>query len=226
LRDARNFVAEKNWEGISGLVVTDEIKWTIALEASRLGLGFPAFPFDVVQSILVYPTTYVAHGKTSYGSIVVEEPSIRLGEAWKRGPIVLAWEEVERHVAGEVPGQNVVVHEFAHVLDMANGDVDGIPVLESTDLAKDWLAEFPREYDRFLRHLRLGRGDVINTYGATNHAEFFAVTSELFFQSPELLHSWHPALAKLHAGFYGTGHYSEAWPLKGLIDSPLPSPAR
>ncbi|QDV30264.1 Protein MtfA [Planctopirus ephydatiae] len=213
INHARNMVAEKNWEGLSGLVVTEEMKWKIALQASRLTLGFDDSPFDSIQSILIYPSTYVAPQQTRLGHIVVESSSLRLGEAWKRGPIVLAWEDIQREWEGHEPFHNVVIHEFSHVLDMANGDADGMPVIENPALARDWISLIPQQFAQFVQRLHSGHSDIINSYGATNLAEFFAVSTEAFFSSPKLFNIWHPELAQLYQQYFGHTFYSTSWPL-------------
>ena len=120
--DLRVLVAEKHWEGCLDFQVTDEVKVTIAAQAALLLLEWKEQYFDNVQSILVYPTAYVAPDTTIMpGGIVVEGKSAREGEAWYRGPVILSWDDVLGGGRREHDGHNVVFHEFAHQLDMQNG---------------------------------------------------------------------------------------------------------
>ncbi len=182
-------VAEKNWEGCGGLVMTDEIRVTIAAQIAWLVLGIGEEYFDRVQSILVYPNAYIATGqKITTGGIVMEGPSTRQGEAWHRGPVILSWDDVKAGGYSPNQGHNVVLHEFAHQLDMLNGrDADGVPSIESKQDAERWIQVSTREFERLVEHCRSGRLTLLDCYGATNPAEFFAVATEAFFQLPEQL---------------------------------------
>jgi Mlc titration factor MtfA (ptsG expression regulator) len=192
------FVAEKNWEGCGGLVMTDEVRVTIAAQAAILVLGLDEQYFDRVLSILVYPSAYVAPGKRiSEGGIVSEGESARLGEAWYRGPVIFSWTDVLAGGRHETHG-NVVYHEFAHQLDMLNGQyVDGTPPLETADQDRRWLDTTNTEYERLVHDCERGRHTLIDCYGATNRAEFFAVSTETFFTRPHALKHKHPALYAL-----------------------------
>src|SRR5262249_45350544 len=109
------FVAERSWEGCSGLVLTDEIKVTIAGHACRMLLGLRHDYFGHVPAILVYPSAFlVPPDEQAQG---VAGPTAALGQAWYRGPVVLAWDEVLEDSLDVGTGQNVVLHEFAHQLD-------------------------------------------------------------------------------------------------------------
>ncbi len=202
--DLRILVAEKSWEGCRGLAITDEVKVTIAAEASRLLLGFRDEYFDMVQSILVYPDAYVAPDQeVLQGGIVLEGKSARSGEAWYRGPVILSWPDVLAGARGETCGTNLVLHEFAHQLDMQNGRVvDGTPPLESADQYRRWEEVMNSEYQRLVRDCQQGRPTLIDCYGATSPAEFFAVVTECFFQLPRDLQWRHPPLYEMLSTFY------------------------
>jgi len=206
LRDTlRILVAEKNWEGCNGLVLTDEIKVTVAAEAALLLLGFENEYFDMVLSILVYPEAYVAHGhEFAAGGLVVEGDSDREGEAWYRGPVILSWPDVlagARHLAG---GNNLVLHEFAHQLDMQNGRLaDGIPPMRSAEQYRHWTQVCTREYERLVFDCEHGRRTLLDCYGATNPAEFFAVATECFFEYPAAMRRWYPELHEAFVGYFG-----------------------
>lgn len=195
-RYAQVFVAEKNWEGCGGLTMTDEVRVTIAALVAHLVLGFPETQyFENVLSILVYPTAYVAPNHASYRSgVVTEADSARLGEAWYRGPVILSWTDVLAAGRRETAG-NVVYHEFAHQLDMLNGgQTDGTPPLETREQDRRWLETNEREFETLVRQCERGHRPLIDCYGATNRAEFFAVTTETFFTQPAVLKQRHPEL--------------------------------
>ena len=121
-------VAEKNWEGCNGLVVTDEIKVTIAAQAALLAIGLVEEYYSSIDSVLVYPSSYVARETVQRPSgVVIEQDSPRLGEASSIGAIVLSWPDVLE--GGRIPndGINVVFHEFAHALDLQGHGFDGRP---------------------------------------------------------------------------------------------------
>lgn len=202
--DIQVFVREKFWEGCGGLSMTDEVKVTVAAEACRMVLAFSEEYYDEVQSILVYPNAYRAPTQTVRpGGVVIEGESPRVGEAWYRGPVILSWPEVlsgARHQAG---GDSLVLHEFAHQLDMQNGrDADGIPVLESAELVDGWQRVMNREFRRLVRDCRQGKHTLLSCYGATSPSEFFAVASERFFVKPRELRIRHAELYDVLREFY------------------------
>jgi len=196
-------VAEKNWEGCKGLVLTDEIKVTIAGQAALLAIGLKDEYFDSIVSILVYPGGYVAHEKRQRpGGVVIESDSPRLGEAWEGGVIVLSWPDVLE--GGRVPddGYNVVFHEFAHALDMEGHGFDGAPLLETREQYKTWAEVMTAEYRRLIQQTRHGQVTLLDPYGTVNEAEFFAVVTEAFFELPLDMQQEHPKLYELLRGFF------------------------
>jgi Mlc titration factor MtfA (ptsG expression regulator) len=201
--DLRIFIAEKNWEGCGGLIMTDEIRVTIAAMASLLVLGMKHNYFDRVKSVLVYPSTYVAADSPWHGTGIIDEAGeARLGEAWYRGPVVLAWDEARTDGRLRHHGQNVVFHEFAHQLDMLDGVINGTPPLKSEEEAQRWHDVMTREYQRLIRSAESGRATLLDTYGATNEGEFFAVATECFFERPLAMSERHPELYELLRDYY------------------------
>ncbi len=199
----RLLVAEKHWEGCGGLAVTDEMRVTIAAQAALMTLGFSEIPFERLLSILLYPDTYVARPiKRNAWGLEDETAEPRLGEAWYQGPVILSWRDVRRQCIEEDDGRNVVIHEFAHLLDVANAEVDGIPALSRDVNPQQWARVFQEEFRRFLRHLQLGRNRVLDEYAGTNPAEFFAVGSEAFFERPIALRQSSPQLYQLLQSYY------------------------
>lgn len=188
------FVAEKNWEGCRSFRITDEVKVTVAAQACLLVLEHPDIYFDHVLSILVYPNSYVAKGiEITRAGVVLESGQARLGEAWWRGPVILSWSDVLAGGRLEAPGHNLVLHEFAHQLDMMNGRLaNGVPPLETKEQVQRWLDVLGPEYDKLVERCRRGHRGFIDCYGATNAAEFFAVLTEVFFENPHQLTVHHP----------------------------------
>lgn len=203
--DLRILVAEKSWEGCGGLAVTDEIKVTIAAQAALLTLGFQDEYFDMVLSVLVYPDAYAAPGHTiTKGGLVLEGESHREGEAWYRGPVVLSWADALAGGRHQTNGDNLVLHEFAHQLDMQNGRVaDGTPPLATREQYDRWRQVMHAEFERLRRDCRRGRPTVLDCYGTTNLGEFFAVGTECFIERPQDMKQEHPDLYDIFRDFYG-----------------------
>jgi len=199
--DLRVLVAEKNWEGCGGLELTDEIKVTIAAQASLLLLNIEHEYYRYVTSILVYPAAYRTMPKRGADG-VVREGHANLGEAWQRGPVILSWDDAQRGALDPKDGHNLVFHEFAHKLDMLDGAADGTPPLADQEQLQRWVATMTREFEALRDAAARGRATVIDTYGATNPAEFFAVATECFFEKGPQLRARHRALYELLRDYY------------------------
>jgi Mlc titration factor MtfA (ptsG expression regulator) len=201
--DLRVFIAEKHWEGCGGLTLTDEIQVTIAAQACLLTLCLPNNLYPNVRTILVYPATYVAPERTvGPAGIVTEGESVRLGEAWHEGPVILSWSDVVSGGRDSRDGHNVVFHEFAHKLDLMDGEADGYPRLHEDGDYPRWQAAMNEEWADLARQSERGRASVLDPYGATNAAELFAVATETFFEKPRQLHQHHPALYQVLKEYY------------------------
>jgi MtfA peptidase len=197
------FIEEKRFEGCGGLEVDDEIRVTIAAQACILILRHDGDIYPDLEVILVYPSTYVDHRpRMVEGGIVVEGPEVRLGESWSRGLVVLAWDAVLHGASDVHDGQNVVFHEFAHQLDTETGDADGAPVLERRAAYGPWARVLGAAYAGLKRDDAEGNETLIDTYGAKNPAEFFAVVTECFFERPRALRARHPALYEQMRQYY------------------------
>ena len=189
------FLAEKHFEGCGGLQMTDEIKVTIAAQACLLLLHRDTEYYPTMKTILVYPSTYIAHVTESMGNgIVLEGDSVRLGESWHRGAVVLSWDDVLRGAADIHDGHNVVLHEFAHQLDQEGGAAHGSPILPRRSMYVAWARVLGVEYVHLQQDAEHGRRTVLDKYGATNPAEFFAVATECFFEKAVQLRRKHPEL--------------------------------
>jgi Mlc titration factor MtfA (ptsG expression regulator) len=196
------FLDEKTFEGAGGLTITDEIRVTIAAHACLLLLHRDNDVYPDLDTVLVYPSTYVAPDKRRDGMVVVEERSVRLGESWHRGLVVLAWDAVLGAAEAPESGHNVVLHEFAHQLDAEDGLVDGAPDLGTRARYVTWARVLGAEYTDLTERIRAGLGADIDAYGATSPPEFFAVVTEMFFGKPVALRARHPELYAVLADFY------------------------
>lgn len=189
------FAAEKNFEGCGGLRMTDEIRITISAQACILLLHRHAGYYPGLYSILVYPSAFIAK---SYQELApgyyVEFDQPHLGESWKRGALILAWDSVRAGAADIHDGHNVVFHEFAHQLDTEDGRADGAPRLERRSRYIAWARVLGREYQQLIDDIRQNHATILDRYGATNPAEFFAVATECFFEKPGELKRSHPEL--------------------------------
>lgn len=201
--DLRIFLAEKYWEGCGGLQINDEIKVTISALACLLVLAVEHNFYRQVQSILVYPTKYaVPNSRPNEAGLVTMEPQGRLGEAWYRGPVILSWDDVLAGAQGQGSGQNVVLHEFAHVLDMQDRVLDGTPPLRDASEYRQWQQVMSAEYRRLVRSSLRGQATLLDQYGATNESEFFAVATECFFERGAPLRLRHPELYATLKDYY------------------------
>jgi len=191
-------VAEKNWEGCQDLVVTDEMKVTIAAQAGLMLLGMEHDYFDRVPTILIYPSGFsVPTDRWQQGGGFAAS-----GQAVYRGPVILAWDEVQAEGRHPARGNNVVIHEFAHQLDFLDGYMDGTPEVADPELARRWEQVIAREYKNLLHDLRSGHRTILGEYAGTNKTEFFAVACERFFTIPEPMRASHPELYELLANFF------------------------
>ena len=188
------FLDEKQFEGCGGQEITDEVRVTVAAQACLLLIGRKAATcYPKLRSILVYPHTYVAGGKGIFGA-QNDAPSTRLGESWQSGAVVLSWNSVTGGARNFDDGHNVVLHEFAHQLDQEDGTADGAPKMESWSSYGAWARCLTGEYRSFLKRVKKHKRTVIDEYGATNAAEFFATATEAFFEKPEQLARKRPEL--------------------------------
>ena len=197
------FLAEKRFEGAGGLEITDEIRVTIAAQACTLLLGHPDTDYyPYLRTIIVYPSTYVAPTRNQQGALVTEGDQARLGEAWSHGTLVLSWDAVKRGGCDTCDAHNVVLHEFAHVLDNEDGGMEGAPLLPSRSAYAPWARVLSAEFENLRRDLTHGTPTLLRPYGAQSPAEFFAVATETFFERPLQLRERHPALYDQLRAFY------------------------
>ena len=196
---AEQFLAEKEFSTGGGLQLTDEICVSIAAQGCLpiLKLGIAAYREWV--GIVVYPNEFVVPRLIEDENGVVHEfDDVLSGEAWEGGPLVVSWRDVQ--MAGD--GYNVVIHEFAHKLDMLNGEADGMPALHSGMNEAEWAETFSAAYDDFCQRVDGGEETIIDPYASEDPAEFFAVLSETFFELPDVVNGEYPALYALLKRYY------------------------
>jgi Mlc titration factor MtfA (ptsG expression regulator) len=190
------FLAEKTFEGCNGLEITDEIRVTIAGQACLLILNRETDYFPELITILVYPSMFYADlvEPDEQEQIVSEYTEDRSGESWDVGVVILSWEDIVDYTSTGRAGYNLVLHEFAHQLDLENGAMDGMPRLPDRARRDTWRSVFSEAYERFERATLSNRRTLVDAYGAGDAAEFFAVVTESFFERPLGLRREYPAL--------------------------------
>lgn len=197
------FVAEKRFVGAHGLEVTDEMRISVAAQACMLLIGDPETEvYPDLGSVVLYPEAYVARRTSTEGMVVNERNEARLGESWDRGTVVLAWNAVAHGARDMRDGHNVVYHEFAHQLDQDFGDADGAPALPEGMSYGHWARALGKEFAKLERATERGRPSLLDGYGATSPAEFFAVATEAFFEKPVQMRRRKPELYAQLAAFY------------------------
>ncbi|MFQ5488346.1 MAG: zinc-dependent peptidase [Gammaproteobacteria bacterium] len=198
---AARFLRHKAINGAQGLTVTPQMAVIIAAQAClpilNLGLDY----YDNWVEIIVYPAAFqVAHEAVDESGVVSQAAGLRSGESWLRGPVVLSWWDIQQGLRQSQPG-NVVVHEFAHKLDMLDGRADGLPPLHADMTVRRWAEVLSAAFARLQR--AAGHGcPRLDPYGASDPAEYFAVASEYFFTAPEILQDSSPAVYGQMALFY------------------------
>ena len=199
----KQFLHKKHFSGAGGLQVTDEMRVTIAAQACMLQLNRGGALYPRLKYIIIYPTTFVVSRKeTDTSGVSGESRRALLGESWDRGKVILAWDNVLHGACNFVDGRNVVLHEFSHQLDTEDGSADGAPLLAGESSYRSWAAAMSGEYRVPQRKARRGGKTLIDRYGATNPAEFFAVATETFFEKPRRMAEHHAELFKVLRDYY------------------------
>ncbi|MES2019272.1 MAG: M90 family metallopeptidase [Pseudomonadota bacterium] len=181
----QQFLHQKMFVGCAGLEVDDEMRLTIAGQACLLLLNRHTKVYPGLHTILVYPSAFVVPRKhADQAGVITEARQDLLGESWGDGRVVLSWDHVLRGAHDWTDGQNVVLHEFAHQLDSESGSNNGAPYLGSPDSYRSWSQVLARDYANLQVDAMYRQHSVMDHYGATNPAEFFAVATETFFEKP------------------------------------------
>jgi Mlc titration factor MtfA (ptsG expression regulator) len=197
------FLAEKAFIGCGGLVVTEEMRVTIAAQACLLIMNRRGGYFSGLRQILVYPDAFLVDKVHTDGAGVLHDRRQALaGESWSLGQVILSWQDTVEGAAIADDGRNVVIHEFAHQLDQANGRANGAPYLPNRRRRQRWADVMNTEFHALQQRTSRGEPTLLSDYGATDPAEFFAVASEVFFEQPRQLAVEHPALYRELGLFY------------------------
>jgi Mlc titration factor MtfA (ptsG expression regulator) len=197
------FIESTRFEGCNDLDLTEEMILTVAAQACVLVLHREGEPYPELRTVYLYPTTFKSIQKRSDALGIVTEGEVsRLGESWSTGSVILAWDSVEQGARNIHDARNVTFHEFSHQLDHENGETDGAPPLESRAAYRSWARVFGENYQDFHEMLESNKRTLIDTYGATNPAEFFAVATETFFEKPKQLFKKRPDLYDELSKFY------------------------
>ncbi|RII29211.1 MAG: hypothetical protein CXR31_02325 [Geobacter sp.] len=205
------FLAEKQFEGAGGIVITDGIRVKIAAQACLLLLHRETDYYPGLSSIVVYPDEYLApFEELDEAGVVTSGTDRRSGESWEQGTLVLSWADMQMAGVDGEGAYNVVLHEFAHQLDAEDGITDGTPFFPRRAARKHWQRTLEVEYERFKEEVAQGKIPVLDPYGAESPAEFFAVATEAFFENPGELKEHYLALYEELSRYYRQD--PAAWP--------------
>lgn len=196
------FLYEKSIEPAHGFVITDMMRARIACEAALPVLNLGLEYYRTFHSIIVYEGAFYSRGVTHDEAGVLHiEPDAHVGEAWSHGPVILSWSDIiDSH-----PGHNVIIHEMAHKLDMLDGVANGRPPLQRGMCQQAWTTAFSEAFQDHVAQVEAGIEVSIDAYAATDPAEFFAVTSETFFETPAVLQAVWPRVYDQLALYYRQG---------------------
>jgi len=191
----KQFLHQKKFIGCDDFRMNDEVRVTIAGKACMLLLNRPASVFPDLKLVLVYPSAFIApRTELGMGGIVTHANQTLSGESWSDGRVILAWDHVQPKGDDVVDGHNVVLHEFAHQLDSETGPTNGAPRLMSKARYQRWSAVMMREYQKLQQAAGYHMDSVLDYYGATSPAEFFAVATEAFYEKSWEMAEFHPEL--------------------------------
>ncbi len=198
---ASNLLQDKDFTGAAGQEVTPEMRVCISAQACLPILKLGLNSYQGWQQVIIYPGAFrVERNVTDEYGVVHRQSNALSGEAWSQGPLILSWDDVQRDSFTLTPGHNVVIHEFAHKLDMLNGRANGMPPLHPDMPISSWTQALSEAYATLVA--QQAQDSCINPYAATNPAEFFAVACEYFFTAPDILQQHCPKVYKqLHAYF-------------------------
>lgn len=192
---------DKTFSAAGGAAVDDAMQRAIAVQACLLTLNLDESSYDGWSEIILYPEEFLRdREETDEAGVVHHTRDILAGESWHGGPLVLSLADVE--VSGQADGFNVVLHEFAHKLDMLNGDVNGFPPLHRGMNAAAWARDFNAAYEDLCARVDAGEDTPIDPYATYDPAEFFAVLTEAFFETPQVVHAEYRAVYDQLRQFY------------------------
>ena len=195
------FMHNKTFEAAQGFEITPRVLLVISLQACLPILKLGLSCYDNFSTIIVYQSGFKTNRKVmDENGIVDHDRTHLLGESWLHGPVILSWIDSEN--GGKIDGSNLVIHEFAHKLDMQNGVANGFPPLHSDLKLNDWVREFSKSFEYFERKCNGNNLHGIDCYAATSPAEFFSVFSEVFFERPDRIEKYFPEIHALLEAYY------------------------
>lgn len=195
------FLHEKSLEPVRGLDMTDEMRLVLAAQAALPILNLGIDSYDGWYSLVLYPEEFITqHEWMDEDGLMHTRRDFLSGEAWDRGPMVLSWSDVS--VSPELDGYNAVIHECAHKLDLRNGTANGLPPLHAGMDGGLWKEVFSAAYEDMVQRVHSGEATPLDPYSTESPAEFFAVMSEQFFETPRLLLSEYPEVYRQLVMFY------------------------
>lgn len=195
------FLHDKTFSAAGGAEVDSATPLAIALQACLLTLNLGEASYRGWSEIILYPDEFLRpREEMDEAGVVHHSRDILAGESWLGGPLVLSLADVE--ASGQADGFNVVLHEFAHKLDMLNGDANGFPPLHRGMDAAAWAQDFSTAYEDLCRRVDTGEDTAIDPYATADPAEFFAVLTEVFFETPHLLDAEYPAVYRQLQQFF------------------------
>ncbi len=202
-RLVQQFLHQKKFIGCDGLRITDEVRVTIAGKACMLLLNKPPRVYPDLQLVLVYPSAFIVpRDQIGIGGVVTHANQHLSGESWNDGRVILAWDHVKQGATEYTNGHDVVLHEFAHQLDSESGSTNGAPLLMTRASYQRWSAVLSHEFANLQQAAEYQIESVMDYYGATNPAEFFAVATETFFEKSAQMAEVHPALFEELKNYY------------------------
>ena len=197
------FLHNKTINGANGLTVDDRMRVIIASQACLLILNLRLDYFDGWSEIIVYPTSFIVAREERLAEGIIHETRRRLGgESWSRGPVILSWADAKPGARSHGLVSNVILHEFAHKIDMLNGAANGMPPLHANMIREHWTKSLSKAYKSLYQQIERHQHTSIDPYASESPAEFFAVLTEIYFEQPVHLHHIYPAVYKQLSLFY------------------------
>ena len=201
------FIHKKTFSGAAGVTVTPEMAVTVAAQACVAILHLGLNTYDGWREIILYPGAFqIKRDITDENGVVHKQTQGLSGESWSRGPVIFSWQDIKHDSQQPYRGHHVVIHEFAHKLDMLSGRANGMPPLHPDMSLQEWTETLTAAWQGLLHDLATHKHTYMDPYAATNPAEFFAVITEYFFTTPVALKRHNTHLYELLKAYYGNRH--------------------
>lgn len=199
------FLGRFAFSGTHDLVVTTHMRLVVAIQACLPLLHLPRAWLGHWHEVILYPGQFRVrrHAHEDDSEVVTEWDDELAGESWSHGPVILSWADVEQDLADPFEGFNVVIHEIAHKIDMADGESDGMPPLRDAARRREWRATMQAAYDALAAQVERDEETVIDAYAAESPDEFFAVATEYYFSAPDVLAQHYAGVHAQFAQLYG-----------------------